>query len=849
MKFPKLRLALLISLLIGVCSVGSLLKAVAKTETKTKVGKKEPAKAEAKGGVQKGAQGIEEVGEERPGITSEVSREVTSIISKKMLDLVEKVLGRSIRDALAQEHDINVAGLLETKVPGFPGLKALPEPIQKTLKKVIPSNLVITTPRVVWDDAGNLFISGSIVAAGKRTRARIRIMPKEDGGYGFAFFFNIVADFKFSDLVPKGVADKIIKKMEFLQVKEGSFFISTMQYDDPEVGTINKGFGLVGQLEYIGWAAVVNNMFAGIPQKLQARIKGTFVLPDLTGTNFEISIPLGITLLPDPFGALHLVTGKEIKDSHIAFGPFNFSVEVGDLMTVTQALKLKADGEVILQLIPSLIKANKKDILAVLKRAKKEGVNAVLNELKDKRLTEEINNQILALESIKERIRFQQERAICKPSIKPGDLKKIEEIKKKVAQDELADRIKQVEENKLGKGNLYRDFLFVPLTIGVSGVGSIDGLKITGEMKGTLRNAFGIQGLNYGDIKLGFNWDFALTATIGTALAVETAGLSYLLMAMPFGFTAGGKAEYGSTSVGFDFNIKVGKKIIDEFYLRVKGDIYLRDFVRFALLTSLDVMQLDDAKKKIDDFIKKAVLDVKMEDCDLIMSPFATEIGAKSVPASLKGKIGNFEVIPGIGGGGEIFLDKIGFKLELHTKDLYFPTKNKPFYSFTGVNKGEKPHFSVNIKLPFEFEAGIAGKINFNLPKPLNLTAKGDLFLSPLESHLKAESKVLGIGAKLDAVGKIKDPKSWILKAELDTKDLRKAMDKFSNLLFNASKEIEKAKEEVDKWMKQAKKDSDKAMDAAKKKAESAMTKEQKNLESQIKSIKNKISALEKKCR
>ena len=674
-------------------------------------------------------------------------------------------------------------------------------------------------------------------------------MKKEEGGYGFAFFFNVAADFKISDLAPKGVATKVIEKMEFLQVKEGSFFISTMQYDDPEVGRINKGFGLVGQLVYIGWAAVVNNMFAGIPQKLQARIKGTFVLPDLTGTNFEISIPLGITVLPDPFGALRLATGKELKDSHIAFGPFNFSVEVGDLMSVTQALKLKADGEVILQLIPSLIKASKKDILAVLQKAKKESVGAVLSELKEKKLTEQINNQMLALESIKERIRFQQERAICNPKIKPGDLKKIEEIKKKVAQDELNERIKRVEKNKLGKGNLYRDFLFVPIAIGVSGVGSIDGLKITGETKGTLRNAFGIQGLNYGDVKLGFNWDFALTATIGTALAAETAGLSYLLMAMPFGFTAGGKAEYGSTSVGFDFNIKIGKKIIDEFYLGVKGDIYLRDFVRFALLTSLDVMQLDDAKKKMDEFIKKAVLDVKMEDCDLIISPLATEIGGKTVPASLKGKIGNFEVIPGIGGGGEIFLDKTGFKLELHTKDLYFPTKKKPFYSLTGVKAGEKPHLSLTIKLPFEFEAALAGKIKLNLPKPFNLTSQTDLFISPLKSYFKMKADVFGIASDLEASGDLKSLKSWVLKGELNTKDLRKAMDKFSKLLFNASKEIEKAKKEVDKWMKQAKKDSDKAMDNAKKKAESAMKKEQNKLKKRIKSIKNKISNLKKRCR
>jgi len=744
MKSLRVRIAIFISLLVGMCSFGCFLEA----ET---------------------SQSAQDQG-----------KQVVSEVSKEALDRVQQVLGKKIRDALAKEGDIDISELIaKMQVLGFPGVDNLPDSVRK-----IFGNMVVTDPKVRFDEVG-IIISGTMIVAGKANRIMLRIAKKKGGGYGFAVFFNFTQDLKISDLAPKGTATKVIKKMEFLKIKEGTLFLSTMQYEEPEFGEIG-GFGLIGQLGYFGWGQTINRMFGGIPQKLQARIKGLLVLPELAGSAFEISIPLGITMLPDPFGII-----KGIETSHVAFGPFNFSVEIGDLASVTDVIKLKADGEVILQLIPTFVKSSKKKMLSMLERLKKTGLYIGLYTLKAKERTSEINNQLVMLESIIAEVNFKVERAVLR---EPGDVisqARLKQIKKNAAQESIEKRIKKVKNNKLGKGDLYRDFMFTPIRVGVSGVGSLDGLKLTGETKGMIRNAFGVQGLNYGNIKLGLAWDF----TIAAAAAPGTAGLSLLLMAMPLGFTVGGKAEYGSTSVDFDFVMQIGEKIIDDFYFKLAGDVYLRDFVRFALVTNLDVIQLDNTKEKVERFIKKVVPDIKLEDCNFELAPFATEVGAKKVSAKVEGKIGNIEIIPGIGVGGELYADKTSLKIEGHSKNINIP-KGKPLLSITGAKSGENPRYFIDLQLPFNFKAGISGKVALNLPKPFGFVSKTDIFLSPLGAHFRDKRKIWGVTTEFEFEGDLRNPKGCFLRAKMNNDELKEALTKFPELMFGASKGLDKTKRE-----------------------------------------------------
>ena len=728
-----------------------------KKDTKTKTDKKEPGKKKD-----------DKKDQEQSG------QKKKSTIPTKVLNLVGKIMGPVVKKLLAEEKDIRVGELLaKIEIPGVISYDKFPSFIKDTFK-----DLIITTPKVAEDSAG-LYIKFTLPTFVKnktikeRLGAKLRIFEKskyaQKKGKGFAIMINFGKDFKLSDLFP-GAAKKLIKKIEFIEVKEGVLVLANGAYDDPDLGHIAKGVDVIGQLGLTGWGKTFNHLLGGIPEKISPRIALKLNLPGLSGSKLQLSFPFGITLLPLPL----LPKNKQpvpVDDSLVRLGPLSFGIEIEDILSL-KGISLELYSTLILQLIPSFVKANKNEIIALLNQAKTQGVDTVLNRLKGRAQDLKTSNKKLVLTSIRERIQYQTELEIHRAKANLED--EIDKVKKKVAQEELNARIKRVKDNKFGKGNIYKDFLFAPIEVTLGGEGNLDLVKVSGQTKGTLYNLFGIQGLNGANVIAGFQLDLSkyvgllasvlgigggaaaggaagaptgpgaaatsgIGATVGGVGGTISGALSFLRLFIPDGITLGGRLEYGKSSLDATGSITFGEKVIDEFALALSGSLFLRDLVKVVATPFLDIAQLDKEKKDVDKFIDKFVPNMQARDVVVNIVPFATEFGKEEVPSHIKGKVGKLEIIPGVIVGGEIYISKSsGIKIDGYAKDFVLPPKGKPIFTLSGTKKGKGPRFEISYQIPLAFSAGLDGRLELDMGPLGKVVSATNVSLSTtgLEAHL-----------------------------------------------------------------------------------------------------------------
>jgi len=494
------------------------------------------------------------------------------------LKLIKKIAYAGLKKLTEKERTIKFSD-----IPIWDKLPLVPKFI-----KDYYGSLVLYTPKVEETKDG-FFISAATSTHGKKVEIKLKIKKLKEGN-SYTVYVQLPKEWKFSDAFP------IPPKLDLIAIKDGAFVITDQDQTDPDWGKLVKGINIVGSLKYEGVFAYVNKMFGGIPEKLIPKIRGSLAIPKGIGSQLELEIPFGMTVIPDV----------------IALSPMRVFVRIDEDVTGAPVPSVAIKGGLRIR-IPSFMRLDKKDLLSSLSHARDKGlgVTIIAEENEDiqmflKAVREDVNQHLTAALISKFLLR--------KPTVKGNTITEIrEEIENKIIKKTISD-IGKVREK------IYPSWVKLPIDFSALIKVGATKAELVAESTGKLYNIFFIKGLNAADWKIGLIWDYALSGELSATII--GAPLAFL----PVGGTFAGKLEFDKSWLQLETKGALsGVTGIGELAWRGKGSLFLRNFVdfylRWAPLLGLFIPTGPKAPKlkseDIHKFINKFVPDWKLENQNL----------------------------------------------------------------------------------------------------------------------------------------------------------------------------------------------------------------------------------------